>query len=103
MVVYSSSKQQKSQTYWEQSPSNFSAEAPVKMASAGSFKIPHGPDGVLFVGMQNDTYKKAINNAVCDKAQPGNGVISTIRQVVTTDILGQGQEKKDPPKKESGS
>lgn len=103
LVVYSSSKQQQGQTYWEQTPGNFSAEAPVKMAAAGSFKIPHGPNGVLFVGMQNDTYKKAINNAVCDKAQPGNGVISTIRQVVTTDILGAGQAKKGLSKKEDGS
>ncbi|WP_052191345.1 MalM family protein [Luteibacter sp. 9133] len=95
LVVYSSAKQQKSQTYWEQSPSSFSAEAPVKMSSAGSFKIPHGPDGVLFLGMQNDTYKKAIGNAVCSKASQGNGVISTIRDVVTTDLLGTDAKKKD--------
>src|ERR1700754_3522110 len=98
LVVYSSAKQQQGQTYWEQSPTTFSAEAPVKMNLAGSFKIAHGPDGVLFVGMQNDTYRKAINNAVCSKAQQGNGVISTIRDVVTTDILGDDQAKKDKQK-----
>ncbi len=48
LVVYSSAKQQQSQTYWEQSPTTFSAEAPVKMNPAGSFKIAHGPDGVLY-------------------------------------------------------
>ncbi|SFW33734.1 MalM family protein [Luteibacter sp. UNCMF366Tsu5.1] len=103
LVVYSSAKQQQGQTYWEQSPTTFSAEAPVKMNSAGSFKIPHGPDGVLFVGMQNDTYKKAINNAVCSKAEQGNGVISTIRSVVTTDILGDDPEQKKNKSKEKGS
>lgn len=87
LVVYSSAKQQKSQTYWEQSPTTFSAEAPIKMNSAGSFKIPHGPDGTLYVGIQNDTYRRAINNAVCSKAQPGNGVISTLREVVSSDLL----------------
>lgn len=102
LVVYSSAQQQKSQTYWEQSPTTFSAEAPVKMNPAGSFKIAHGPDGVLFVGMQNDTYKKAINNAVCSKAQQGDGVISTIRSVVTTDILGEDPEKHGKDK-EKGS
>jgi hypothetical protein len=95
LVVYSSAKQQKDQTYWEQSPTTFSAEAPVKMNSAGSFKIPHGPDGVLFLGMQNNTFKKAINNAVCSKASQGNGVISTIREVVTTDILRDEHKQKD--------
>jgi len=74
----------------------------VKMNPAGSFKIAHGPDGVLFVGMQNDTYKKAINNAVCSKAQQGDGVISTIRSVVTTDILGEDPEKRGKDK-EKGS
>ncbi|GAA0908445.1 hypothetical protein KR767_20470 [Luteibacter anthropi] len=95
LVVYSSTKQQKSQTYWEQSPTTFSAEAPVKMNSAGSFKIQHGPDGVLFLGMQNDTYKKAIGNAVCSKAPQGNGVISTLRDVVSTDLLGDDKQKKE--------
>ena len=45
-----------------------------------------------------ETYRKAINNAVCSKAQQGNGVISTIRDVVTTDILGDDQAKKDKQK-----
>lgn len=94
LVVYSSAKQQKGQTYWEQSPTTFSAEAPVKMNSAGSFKIQHGPDGVLYVGMENSTYKRAIQNAVCSKAQQGDGVINTLRNVVTTDLLGDDPAKK---------
>ncbi|MBB3227210.1 hypothetical protein FHW69_001811 [Luteibacter sp. Sphag1AF] len=87
LVVYSSAKQQAAQTYWEQSPTTFSAEAPIKMNSAGSFKIPHGPDGVLYVGIQNDTYRKALQNAVCGKQESGNGVISTLRSVVDNNLL----------------
>jgi hypothetical protein len=91
LVVYSSAKQQADQTYWEQSPTTFSAEAPVQMNSAGSFKIPHGPDGVVYVGMENDTYRKARGNAVCGKRQDGGGVISTLRSVV----LPQHRAKSD--------
>jgi len=95
LVVYSSAKQQKEQTYWEQNPTTFSAEAPVKMNSAGSFKIAHGPDGVLYLGMQNDTFRKAIEKSVCAKASQGNGVISTIREVVSTEILHDDQKPKN--------
>ncbi|TCV97130.1 maltose operon substrate-binding protein precursor MalM [Luteibacter rhizovicinus] len=95
LVIYSSAKQQAAQTYWEQSPTTFSAEAPVKMNSAGSFKIPHGPDGVVYVGIENDTYRKAVQNAVCGKSPGGKGVISTIRSVVDNDLL---RRKMDNPK-----
>jgi len=82
LVVYTSPKQLQAQTYWEQSPAAFSAEAPVKMTTAGSFKIPHGPDGVVYVGAQSDTYRRAIKNGVCDKTPQGNGVISTLRDTI---------------------
>lgn len=94
LVVYSSAKQQKSQTYWEQSPTTFSAEAPIKMNSAGNFKIQHGPDGVVYVGIENDTYRSALKNAVCGQAAPGNGVINTLKDVVSTDLLGNDAKKK---------
>jgi hypothetical protein len=90
LVVYSSPKQRTSQTYWEQSPAAFSAEAPVKMTSAGSFKIPHGPDGVIYVGMQDDTYKRAVSSGVCGKPEDGKGVISTLRDAVPKIIKGVG-------------
>jgi hypothetical protein len=82
LVVYSSAKQRAAQTYWEQSPAAFSAEAPVKMTTAGSFKINHGPDGVIYVGMQDDTYKRALSGGVCGKPQDGKGVISTLKDAV---------------------
>jgi Maltose operon periplasmic protein precursor (MalM) len=82
LVVYTSKKQLDSQTYWEQSPAAFSAEAPIKMDQAGSFKVPHGPDGVVYVGMQNDTYRKAVENGLCEKPTGGDGVLSTLRASV---------------------
>lgn len=81
MVVYSSGAQLSGSTYWEQSPTAFSADAPVKMASAGSFQIPHGPDGVLYVGLLTSRYKGAIRDAICGKPESkSSGVLSTWRK-----------------------
>jgi hypothetical protein len=79
LVVYSSSKQQSSNTYWEQSPAAFSAESPVQMTSSGSFKVPHGPDGTLWIGMMDSTYRKAVDKAVCGKPPAGDGVLNSLR------------------------
>jgi len=81
LLVYSSAEQQSGKTYWEQSPASFSSSsaASLQMNSAGSFSIPHGPDGALWVGMMNKTYEKALNNAICKKAAKGNGVLNTLR------------------------
>jgi hypothetical protein len=84
LVLYSSAKQQNSSTYWEQSPAAFSAEAPVKMAAAGSFRIPHGPDGTVWIGMMNKTYSDAVDNAICAKPQKGDGVLNTLRAALPT-------------------
>lgn len=84
LVIYSSADQQSGNTYWEQSPATFSAEAPVKMNSAGSFKIPHGPDGTIWVGLMNSTYAKAVDNAICGKAPTGDGLINTLRTTLPT-------------------
>ncbi|PWK87631.1 MalM family protein [Fulvimonas soli] len=82
LVIYSSDKQQAGDTYWEQSPASFSAEAPVQMNSKGSFRIPHGPDGTLWVGLMSHSYQKAVDNAICDKAAQGNGVLNTLRSAL---------------------
>ena len=82
IVVFSSAAQQAGNTYWEQSPAAFSAEAPVNMSAAGSFKIPHGPDGILWVGVMDKAYASAVDNAVCGKAPPGDGVLNTLRSVI---------------------
>ena len=80
LLVYSSAKQQSGKTYWEQSPTSFSSNtaATLKMNSAGSFSIPHGPDGSLWIGMMNSAYKKAIDSAVCGKPPSGAGVLEDL-------------------------
>jgi hypothetical protein len=81
LVVYSSGNQLRGSTYWEQSPAAFSAEAPVKMVSTGSFQIPHGPDGTLSVGLLTRHYRKVIDDAICGKpGEKTGGVLSTLRQ-----------------------
>jgi hypothetical protein len=79
LVVYSSAKQQSSNTYWEQSPAAFSADAPIQMTSSGSFKVPHGPDGTLWIGMMDSNYRKAVDKAVCGKPPAGEGVLNSLR------------------------
>ncbi|WP_426271152.1 hypothetical protein ACN9MB_06340 [Dyella kyungheensis] len=98
LVLYSSAKQQSSSTYWEQSPAAFSAEAPVKMAAAGSFKVPHGPDGTVWIGMMDKTYQDAVNNAICAKPEQGNGVLSTLREAIPLPGLGNNASKSDATK-----
>jgi hypothetical protein len=98
LVLYSSAKQQSSSTYWEQSPAAFSAEAPVKMAAAGSFKVPHGPDGTVWIGMMDKTYQEATNNAICAKPEQGNGVLSTLRDAIPLPGIGTDSNKSDATK-----
>lgn len=84
LLVYSSAEQQSGKTYWEQSPASISTStaASLQMNSTGSFSIPHGPDGTLWVGLMNNTYEKALDNAVCKKAAKGDGVLNTLRTVL---------------------
>lgn len=91
LVVYTSAKQQDSNTYWEQSPAAYSANAPaqmstdaVQMNSSGSFKIPHGPDGTIWVGMMDKGYAKAVDHAICGKPPKGDGVLNTLRTALPT-------------------
>lgn len=96
LVLYSSAKQQAGSTYWEQSPAAFSAEAPVKMAAAGTFKVPHGPDGTVWVGLMDKTYQSAVDNAICSKATQGDGLLNTLRESIP--IPGIGADKTDTAK-----
>jgi hypothetical protein len=84
LLVYSSATQQAGQTYWEQSPVsvNTSTVATLQMNSAGSFSVPHGPDGSLWIGVMNKTYAKAVDNAICKKAVAGDGLLSTLRSAL---------------------
>ncbi|MEP6899380.1 MAG: MalM family protein [Rhodanobacter sp.] len=84
LLVYSSSAQQSGKTYWEQSPASISSSsaATLQMNSTGSFSVPHGPDGALWVGMMNKTYAKAVDSSICKKAPTGDGLLNTIRTVL---------------------
>lgn len=88
VVVYSSAAQQSGKTYWEQSPQAFSTTAStpttVQVDDTNSFSVPHGPDGTLWVGMMNKTYAKAVDNAICKKPAPGDGVLNTLRSTLPT-------------------
>ncbi|HET7300341.1 MAG TPA: hypothetical protein VFJ01_06760 [Oleiagrimonas sp.] len=91
LVVYTSGNQLSSSTYWEQSPTAFSTTAPVQMASSGSFQIPHGPNGVIYVGKLTDRYRKSVDNAICQKpGTQGDGVLSTLRKAFLSDSRGAG-------------
>ena len=85
LLVYSSSAQQSGKTYWDQSPTTFSttsntvAATPASLDATGSFSVPHGPDGSLWVGMMNKAYAKAVDSSVCKKAAQGDGVLNTLR------------------------
>ncbi len=82
LVVYTSGKQLGSSTYWEQSPTAFSTQSPVEMASSGSYQISHGPNGTLYVGRLTDEYRKTVDNAICHKPEEkGEGVLKTLRDV----------------------
>jgi maltose operon protein len=98
LVLYSSAKQQAGSTYWEQSPAAFSAEAPVKMAAAGTFKVPHGPDGTVWIGMMDKAYQDAQNNAICAKPEQGNGVLSTLREAIPLPGIGSDGDKANAAK-----
>ncbi|QNK00552.1 MalM family protein [Dyella telluris] len=98
LVLYSSAKQQAGSTYWEQSPAAFSAEAPVKMAAAGTFKVPHGPDGTVWVGLMDKTYQNAVDSAICAKPEQGKGVLSTLREAIPLPGIGTDTAKPDAGK-----
>ena len=85
-MVYSSDKQQTSNTYWEQSASTFSTSSsttPAATTVGGSYKIQHGPDGVVWVGLMDKSYSQAVSNAVCGKAPQGDGLLNSLRADIT--------------------
>lgn len=80
LLVYSSAAQQSGKTYWEQSPASMTSTtaATLKMGSGGSFSIPHGPDGSLWIGMMDSAYKKAVDSGVCGKPSSGKGLLNEL-------------------------
>jgi maltose operon periplasmic protein len=89
VVVYSSGKQQSGNTYWEQSASTFSTTSsttPAAVTMGGSYKIQHGPDGTVWVGMMDKKYAEAVNKAVCGKAPEGDGVLHSLRDDIPSHL-----------------
>jgi maltose operon protein len=83
LLVYSSAAQQSGKTYWEQSPAattTSSTTPSLDMNASGSFSVPHGPDGTLWIGMMDKTYAKAVDNGICKKPSQGTGVLNTLRK-----------------------
>ena len=69
LVLYSSEKQQSSGTYWEQSPATFSFDTPTDLVSKGSFKVPHGPNGTIWIGLMTKGYAEAVKYGICGKPE----------------------------------
>ena len=59
-------------------PRSPTTAATVKMGSSGSYSIPHGPDGSLWIGIMDSAYKKAVDSAVCGKPPSGKGLLNEL-------------------------
>ncbi|HEX5489547.1 MAG TPA: hypothetical protein VFX04_10430 [Rhodanobacteraceae bacterium] len=93
LVVTTSKKQLAATTYWAQSPTSFS-DVNVPSASAfasikpstpvtrGSFNVPHGPEGTLYLGKMTPAYADAVDNGLCGKPQPGAGLLPELRNAL---------------------
>ncbi len=93
LVVTTSRKQLASTTYWAQSPTSFSdvnvpsasAMAAVKSATPvtrGSFQVPHGPEGTLYLGRMTPAYASAVDNGLCGKPASGSGLLPELRRAL---------------------
>ncbi|MEO8747859.1 MAG: MalM family protein [Rhodanobacter sp.] len=100
LLVYSSAAQQAGSTYWEQSPASFSSSATLQMGSTGSFNVPHGPDGTIWVGMMDKIYADAIDSAICKKPVTGDGVLKTLQG--TLPAVPWGKRREAPVNPEQG-
>ena len=109
LLIYSSEDQQQGKTYWEQSPAAFNSKATLDMGSSGTFSVPHGPDGTIWVGMMDTTYAKAVDNAICKKPGKGDGVLNTLRDSLplpwstTGNAAGKRSGDSSASKNDSGS
>lgn len=102
VLIYSSADQQKGKTYWEQSPAAFNSKATLEMNNSGSFSVPHGPDGRLWVGMMDSTYAKAVDDSICGKHEKGDGVLNTLRDAVPLPWSGDHSAAHDKAASDQG-
>lgn len=93
LVVTTSKKQLAATTYWAQSPTSFSnvnvptasAMASIKPAApvtSGSYNVPHGPEGKLYVGKITPAYASAVDNGLCGKPAAGSGLLPELRRTL---------------------
>lgn len=91
LVVSTSKKQLAATTYWAQSPTSFSkvhvpsasAFASIKSATpvtSGSFKVPHGPEGTLYLGKMTPAYADAVDNGLCGNPASGSGLLPELKR-----------------------
>jgi len=90
LVIYSSAQQQSGNTYWEQSPAAFSVDTSNNMISNGSFTVPHGPNGTIWVGLMTKSYADAVDHGICGKPTPGPGLLHTLRTALPVHWSGNG-------------
>lgn len=89
LVVASLASQLAATTYWEQSPAGLGNDILIgggtalgkssSMAAAGSFQIPHGPTGVLYVGQLTPKYERVLSDAICGKPDGGQSLLKDLR------------------------
>ncbi|MGH8234833.1 MAG: hypothetical protein ACREPU_11675 [Rhodanobacteraceae bacterium] len=91
LVITTSKKQLAATTYWAQSPTSFSdvnvpsasALASIKPATpvtSGSFNVPHGPEGTLYIGKMTPAYADAVDNGLCGKPKSGAGLLPELKR-----------------------
>ncbi|GAP65837.1 hypothetical protein MBSD_n1128 [Mizugakiibacter sediminis] len=89
LVVASLASQLAATTYWEQSPAGLGNDILIgggaalgksaPMSASGSFQIPHGPAGVLYVGRLTPKYERVLSDAICGKPDTGQGLLKDLR------------------------
>jgi hypothetical protein len=93
LVVTTSPQQLAATTYWAQSPTSFSnvnlpsASAlasirPEVPATSGTFDVPHGPEGALYLGKMTPAYASAVDNGLCGRPKTGAGLLPELRQAL---------------------
>lgn len=93
LVLTTSKQQLAATTYWAQSPTTFNtinvpaatalgSVTPVSPVTAGSFEVPHGPEGTLIVGRMTPAYASAVDHGLCGKPSPGAGLLPSLRHAL---------------------
>lgn len=93
LVVTTSKEQLAATTYWAQSPTSFSnvntpsnslmgGIKPAAPVNSGSYDVPHGPEGTLYLGRMTPAYAGAVDNGLCGKPTTGPGLLPELRHAL---------------------